>query len=369
MKHSSPERPFSVVFFPSLQKMIDNPYWAMLASGLREAGIELLDEPESHKLVWLFKNRNKVDVLHFHYFQSLYCNSGHTRARLVYVTKFALYLLLARLLGYRTVLTLHNLKPTHPLKPGWIDFLGHWVAVNFTERVIVHCREARRLLTALYGRKRNVLEVSHPNYIGYYPNRISKGEARNKLNLPEKARVFLFLGGVRPNKGIETLIRAFMGLDGEDLILLVAGKPDKKNRYAEQLQLLAESDPRIRFLFGFIPDDELQVFFNACDVVVLPFSSILTSGSAILAMSFARSVIAPRMGCLPELLEPEAGWLFEPGSEESLFMILKSIKIESCLEAGHVALKKVENYGIYQFILKTCKIYGICFSQGKLTSK
>ena len=357
MKQPSSVRPRRVVFYPSLQKMVDNPYWVMLASGLREAGVEIAEEPESHKLLWLFKKRKEVDILHLHYFQSLYCNSGHTKARLIYVVKFALYLLLARLLGYHTVLTLHNLKPTHPLKPGWIDFLGHWVAVNFSERVIVHCREARRLLAARYGRKKKVYEVTHPNYIGYYPNQISQADARNKLNIPEIGRVFLFLGGVRPNKGIETLISAFHDLEGEDLILLIAGKADTNRDYANRLQALANNDSRIRFHFGFIPDDELQVFYNACDIVVLPFTSILTSGSAILAMSFAKPVIAPRMGCLPELLEPDAGWLFETGSEESLLKTMRLALSKKQQTAGNKGFGKVAAQTNERFIQESILVY------------
>lgn len=349
MKATAPTKPLRVVFYPSLQKMQDNPYWVMLGSGLNAAGVRIVEEPESHKLGWLFKKRSEIDVLHIHYFQSLYCNSGHTKARLVYVLKFAFYLLLARLLGYRTVLTLHNLKPTHPLKPGWIDFLGHWVAVNFTERVIVHCREARRLMAARYGRKRNVHEVAHPNYIGYYPNDITQQDARAKLNLPDAGRVFLFFGGVRPNKGIETLITAFKGLEGEDLTLLIAGNPGSTNDYAQKLVRLAEDDPRIRFHLGFIPDDELQDFFNASDVVVLPFSSILTSSSTILAMSFARPVIAPRMGCIPELVEPDAGWLFEAGDEESLIQTMSHSLFEIS-DKGTNALDKLRANNRERFI-------------------
>lgn len=338
---------------------MENPYWVMLASGLREAGIEILEEQESHKLGWLFKNRKKVDVLHFHHFQSLYCNSGHTRARLVYVVKFALYLLFADLLGYRTILTLHNLKPTHPLKPDWIDFLGHWVAANLTQRVIVHCDEARQLMAARYGRKNNVYKVSHPNYIDYYPNNISKRDAREKLNLPEKARVFLFLGGVRPNKGIETLIEAFINLTDDDLILLIAGKAETKNGYPEQLQRLAEKDTRISLHFGFIPDEELQVFYNACDLVVLPFAWILTSSSTILAMSYSKPVIAPKMGCIPELVEPDVGWLFEPGDVNSLEQIMRNVASDEIVQKGKNALIKATDLNKTRFIYATLRCYGV----------
>jgi len=338
--------------------MAGNPYWAMLESGLKEAGIKLLDEPDAHKLRWLFKNRNRVDILHFHYFQFLYCNRGRSRARLVYVARFALFLLLARLLGYRTVLTLHNLKPTHPLNPAWIDYLGHWLAANFTQRVIVHCHEARRLLAARYGRKNNVIEVAHPHYLGYASGKPSKTEARKILRLPPRSPVFLFFGGVRRNKGLENLIQTFKEIEEREPTLLIAGKPEPGAGYAEQLQSLAGKDPRIRFHFGYIPDEELALFFNASDIVVLPFSAILTSSSTILAMSFARAVIAPRMGCLPELLEPGAGWLYEADSPGALLQTLGRSLKEDWRQAGVTALERVASHTPAIFIRETLSCYG-----------
>jgi beta-1,4-mannosyltransferase len=45
------------------------------------------------------------------------------------------------------------------------------------------------------------------------------------------------------------------------------------------------------------------VFLRAADAVVLPYRDVLTSGSAILAMTFGLPVVAPRIGCLPEALD------------------------------------------------------------------
>ena len=43
------------------------------------------------------------------------------------------------------------------------------------------------------------------------------------------------------------------------------------------------------------------MFFSAADLVVLPFSDIMHSGSAILALSFNKPVLVPARGALPEL--------------------------------------------------------------------
>ena len=358
-----------VVFYPILSRMSGNPYWTMLASGLKDAGVEVVEEPECYKVGWLFTHRNLIDIIHFHYFQSLYCNSGHTRARLIYVLRLAIYLILARLLGYRTVLTNHNLKPTQPLKPYWIDYLGHWVIVNFAERVIVHCPEARRLLAARYGRKHFVFEVTHPNYIQSYPNNVSRESARLQLNLTLDRHVFLFFGGVRPNKNIESLIQAFRQIEGSQCSLVISGNPGNDVEYASVLRNLAEGDQRISLQLQFIPDDQIQIYFNACDVVVLPFAHVLTSGSAILAMSYAKPVIAPRTGCLPELLEPDCGWLYETGGLDSIIDVMKSTLKEDCIRAGMNGFKKISACSVDVFVKQTLDCYGMYQATGSKALK
>ena len=358
-----------VVFYPMLSQMAGNPYWTLLASGLKDAGVEVVEQPECYKISWLFKHRNQIDIIHIHYFQSLYCNSGHTRARLIYILRFAIYLILARLLGYRTVLTNHNLKPTQPLKPYWIDYLGHWVIVNFAERVIVHCAEARRLLAARYSRKNYVFEVTHPNYIQSYPNNVSRESARLQLNLTPDKQVFLFFGGVRPNKNIESLIQAFRQIEGSLYSLVIAGNPGTEVEYVSKLRNLANGDQRISFHLQYIPDEQIQVYFNACDVVVLPFARVLTSGSAILAMSYARPVIAPRAGCLPELLEPGCGWLYESGELDSLIETMKFSTKQDHLSAGLNAYRKISAYSAANFIKQTLDCYGIYQATGSKSLK
>ncbi len=65
-----------------------------------------------------------------------------------------------------------------------------------------------------------------------------------------------------------------------------------------------------------IPDDQMQVYLRAADAVVLPYRDVLSSGSAILAMTFGQPVIAPAIGCLPESLGSEGTILYDAGAAE-----------------------------------------------------
>lgn len=51
----------------------------------------------------------------------------------------------------------------------------------------------------------------------------------------------------------------------------------------------------------FIPKEKVQLFFRAADGVVLPYTEILNSGSALLALSFNRPVLVPEKGAMGEL--------------------------------------------------------------------
>ena len=158
--------------------------------------------------------------------------------------------------------------------------------------------------------------VPHGNYEGVYPDTMDRPTAREALGLEPDARVFLFLGQIRRYKGVEDLLDAFRTLEARDARLVVAGKLHYPG-LEESLRDHAGDDPRIKLLPVLVPDDRMQVFLRAADAMVLPYRDVLTSGSAILAMTFGVPVLAPRIGCLPETLE-ECGILYDPDRKDGL---------------------------------------------------
>ena len=74
----------------------------------------------------------------------------------------------------------------------------------------------------------------------------------------------------------------------------------------------------------FIPDEEVQVFFHAADVVILPYRAVLTSGSAILAISFGKPVVAPALGLITDLIrDGEDGLLYDPDEPGGLLRAMR----------------------------------------------
>ena len=73
-----------------------------------------------------------------------------------------------------------------------------------------------------------------------------------------------------------------------------------------------------------VPDEELQLYFNACDLVALPFRQVLNSGSLLLAMSFGCPVVAPRLGSIPEVACPEGWFGYDAANPDGLRSALRA---------------------------------------------
>jgi glycosyltransferase involved in cell wall biosynthesis len=229
---------------------------------------------------------------------------------------------LRRLRRVRVVWTAHNLQAhdaadmadEHCMIQGLIDVCNG---------IIVLSNAAAALLQQAYRVESStrVQVIHHGHYIDCYPNTISREAARERLVLQDRSRVVLSLGRLQPYKGLEDLIEAFsaVGFPGDALIL--AG-PVINSQYARHLRELAAArhkpELRVDIRPEHIPDDELQVYFNACDLVVLPFRNILSSGSLLLAMSFGCPVVAPRLGSIPEVACPEGWFGYDPANLRGL---------------------------------------------------
>jgi len=149
-------------------------------------------------------------------------------------------------------------------------------------------------------RRRPYLVVPHGHYIGAYENKVSRSAAREALDLDANDRVALFVGRIARYKNVRALIRCFVELRDAGVKLIIAGNPANA-LLAKEIEAAAAGDDRVHLRLKYVRDEELQVLLNASDVVVLPFSTVLNSGTALLGLSFGRPVLVPRAGAMPEL--------------------------------------------------------------------
>lgn len=217
--------------------------------------------------------------------------------------------------GGQVAFTVHNLEPHE--KAGWADRWGMARMVQQADIVHVHDVSTAGALKERFQRQHGVVTIPHGHYLTAYPNEIGRADARGRLELPQDAFVFVTLGLLRPYKGLEELVPAFRALSEEQVCLVLTGQPESP-AYAEKLKTLVAGDPRIRLRPGLVPNEEVQVYLNAADVVVLPYRQITTSGAALLAFSFGRPIVAPAIGAFPNLVAGRRGILYDPQQQGSL---------------------------------------------------
>jgi glycosyltransferase involved in cell wall biosynthesis len=140
---------------------------------------------------------------------------------------------------------------------------------------------------------------------------VSPVDARLHFGVPDGARVIAFLGLVRPYKNVPHLVRVVRALPAAagEVVLLIGGAPHTA-RLANEVRAAAAGDPRVRLALEHVPDNDVQRYLRAADLVVLPFRDITNSASALLALSFDRPVLVPARGAMGELqLLAGADWV------------------------------------------------------------
>ncbi|TKJ41556.1 hypothetical protein CEE37_03045 [candidate division LCP-89 bacterium B3_LCP] len=195
--------------------------------------------------------------------------------------------------------------------------LIHW-ALRPGHGYIVHSEDNRSQLLDWFPQAK-VIRREHPIYELVGQRGLSREKARKSLKI--SGRMLLFFGLIRPYKGLDVAIEAFseLGPQYNDLKLWVAGEFwEDGARYRSLIEKYGLQN-RVIIEPGYFSDEDLAERICASDGVILPYKS--ATGSGVLANAFAmdRPVIATRVGCFKEMVQPDVnGVLCEPDNAESL---------------------------------------------------
>lgn len=205
--------------------------------------------------------------------------------------------------GGIVALTVHNLTPHRPLNPwqGRLYLRFHRKLLRELDLLIGLSESGLEQYGQLYQIEPSTGRtiIPHPHYRDVYPNPTDRQSARNWFGLSSEDVVVGIIGSIRPSKGISEAIAAFRQVARPDERLLVAGR--SSDGLWNELLAAAEADDRIVFRRGWLDDEALARAFSAIDICLINQSGTLNSGTALLALSFDRPIIAPEVGALPDL--------------------------------------------------------------------
>lgn len=217
--------------------------------------------------------------------------------------------------GPRVVAILDNLIP-HERRP--FDLVLTRYFMGAVDAWIAMSRSVRDDLLAL-DPNASCLLVPHPVF-PTFGERIAKQEARRRLGLDPHARLLLFFGFVRPYKGLDVLLTAMPRIvreTGAHLFVLgefYAGRAET----SALLEALGLGE-RVTLRDGYVPDEEVGLYFSAVDAVVLPYRTATQSGIVPIAYQLERPVICTDVGGLAEIvLHGETGLVVPPEDPEAL---------------------------------------------------
>jgi glycosyltransferase involved in cell wall biosynthesis len=140
----------------------------------------------------------------------------------------------------------------------------------------------------------------------FYPR--DRAAARAELGIPRDAQLALYVGNLKPEKGVAELARAWPAV-AQQLpraeLAVVGGGP-----LAGEVE--AQAGARTRMI-GPQPLDRVPLWMAACDVLVLPSHSEGTPNVALEALASGRRIVATAVGGTPDLLtSPVLGALVPP---------------------------------------------------------
>jgi len=284
----------------------DDQYCNKFYDSLEEYNIKAIKGERGLK--WLYNNRRNIDGIHIHW-PSFY----YDRKRIFSIVRFYIFLCYVKILNKKIIWTLHNLYPHYTSRVLITDYVMRYILVLLSDLIFVHGDNSRKTVIKEFpiAAKPKIRVIEHGNYIESVMNNIDVEEARKKLDLNHSEFVYLSLGKANPYKGLENLLVAYNNVtDGNDK-MIIAGKFPKKEYYHSIVSKIKEIDPageRIILMDRRIDDNELQTFMNAANVMVLPYKkrSVMSSGIALMSLSFGLPIIAPAIGNFVDLLKSDS---------------------------------------------------------------
>lgn len=281
-----------------------NPYQALLYTRALRHGVAPLpvkDWARLPEVPW----PGRV-VCHFHWIANVLAGVGSDQEADDRIGAFADMLATLRAQGRRIVWTAHNILP-HDIARPEKDVALRRVLVEAADAVHVMAPNTASLLSGYVDLSEGkVFCVPHASYAGAYPDFVSRLEARSELGVEGDEFTFLLFGALARYKGIDELLGAFEALLAgalpRSVRLVVAGQAADPV-WARRLRLWAAGNDAAVVEVGRIPIDDVQYFYRAADLAVLPYRRALNSGAAMLALTFGLPFLAPGLEGLRPLVD------------------------------------------------------------------
>lgn len=238
---------------------------------------------------------------------------------------YFLILLLAKLRGKKVIITTHNTAPHEKNRIN--NFLNN-VILGMGDLLIIHSEKNRDDLSKRCGIDSKKIFVVPTGILTPAPVRgIGRKEARRYLKIGNDEKILLFFGNIRDYKGLDVLLKSLKSI-GEEITnvrLIVAGQPwENWRKYERIIRENGIGDGVIKKL-GFIDNSEVEYYFSASDLVVLPYKYFDSqSGVGAMALPFGKPLVVTDVGGLTDFVKDKRA-IAKPNDPEDLARVIVGI--------------------------------------------
>ena len=249
---------------------------------------------------------NGVGVFHFHVF--------HINLLMLFNIIFV------KLMLGKAVLTIHDVTSFTSMR---YSSILRKLSYKLSNLILTHNKFSKEEIIKIAPFvKDNIFIVHHGNYTPFINIRKDRIQSRVHLNLPKDKTILLFFGMIKKEKGLEILLHSFRQIvdTNPNVFLLIAGKP-WKNNFGNYQKIINKHNlaKNIILHIKFIPNEDVEYYYCASDLVVLPYKKIYQSGVLMMALSYGKPVLASDLAPLKEvIIDNETGFLFKSGDVNDL---------------------------------------------------
>jgi D-inositol-3-phosphate glycosyltransferase len=269
------------------------------------------------------------------YYAKLIGYAASARPRIFHIlwnNKFEMFdrtflMLYYKLLGKRVVLTAHNVnKRRRDHRDNFLNRLTLRIQYRLADHIFVHTDKMKAELMDQFGVPTDRASVIPFGINNSVPNTaLTTGQAKERLGVGKNEKAILFFGRIKPYKGLEYLIAAFKILAGRsaNYRLIVVGRLEEgcEQYWAAMQEEVREhiNAGKVTLRIEYVPDSDVEVYFKASDVLILPYKEIFQSGVIFLGYSFGLPAIIADVGSLKDdVLEGKNGFVFSPEDSNDL---------------------------------------------------
>jgi len=289
----------------------DNPYLNLMSLAPRASGYEFRGATLFESLLKMAGELEPNDVLHLHWTAPILQRAATEAEAEAGLARFRELLDGLRDRSIRVIWTVHNQLP-HELAYRDAEIALYRLLAERADAIHVMSPSTAAVLAGICELPSDrIRQIPHPSYLGVYGVPPSRSEARRALGVEQLAPTVLFLGQMRPYKGLGTLLGALrlLSQEGRPLpTLLLAGAATPEVR--AEIESLIPEGLDVVSKFEFVPDGEVSTWFAAADLAVFPYTAILNSGSVHLSAAFGVPAMLPNEAHLVEQFgdEPWVGF-------------------------------------------------------------